>query len=230
MHFYCVYTPLTALNGSAFSGGITVLMLLCFAAALASVMLNLLLLNRIREFKTEQSDENFAAAKKMQTLAGACGAAGFLILVIIINLMRGYYLEFNGYTLFCVAVCFASVLFNAGCLQKYNGIKRIHNADVMKRAKGDPSVVFSEDMELSAEEKNIVSQIALNAGVNPQQGCKSDEELFAVIDDPIYAPLEERGERICPFCGKSNRKKYTVCAYCGQPLPAYDTDNSNQNT
>lgn len=213
---------------SELSGGTAVAVALCIVIVIGTVMFNILLLNRIKEFEADQSDENFASAKKMQKLAGFFSGLGVVWLTVMSILVRDGYVKFGGGVLFGSVMCIGGIIFNTACLQKYERIKRMHNADIMKRAKGDPSVIFSDDMELSDEEKSIVSQIALNAGVYPQESFKSDEEIFSVIDDPVYAPFEERGERPCPFCGKKNIKKYTVCAYCGQLLPDIGADEENR--
>lgn len=220
---YCIYcAPLAVFID--LSGLVPLAMLICIVIVIGSVMLNLLVLNRIGEFNADQSDENFSAAKKMQGFAGGCSSLCLIWITVAVNMTRdGFFDDYN--TLMVgAALCMGAIAFNAICLGKYRRIKRMHNADVMKRAKGDPNIIFSDEIELNGEEKSLVSQIALSAGVYPGESYKSEEELFAVIDDPVYAPLEERGERVCPFCGKKNPKKYTICAYCGQILPEPDAN------
>ncbi len=208
-------------------------MVLCIVIVFCSVLFDLLLLSRIGEFKADSSDENFLAAKKMQTAAGFCSGLSFLWISTAVEFLRP-----NGILVFGIVLCISGIIFNFICLQKYNHIKSVHNADIMKRAKGDPSVILSEDIELSNEEKAIVSQIALSAGVRPDGDYryKSDEELFGDARDP-NASLEgnedskdngENANLICPFCGKTNKSEYKICAYCGQLLPVPDEAAADQ--
>ncbi len=213
------------------SGVDAIAMVLCIVIVFCSVLFDLLLLSRIGEFKADSSDENFLAAKKMQTAAGFCSGISFLWISTAVEFLR-----LNGTLVFGIVLCISGIIFNFICLQKYNHIKSVHNADIMKRAKGDPSVILSEDIELSDEEKAIVSQIALSAGIDPSDGYKSDEELFGDARDP-NASLEgnedskdngENANLICPFCGKTNKSEYKICAYCGQFLSVPDKAAADQ--
>lgn len=215
------------MNNILFEGLNLVLFPICLAAVIASLVFNTFLLLRLKEYWADTTDENFSAVKKMQKISGLCSSVLIIWLTVTFKIVDGI---IDSGLAFCCIICVVAVIFNAVCLAKYKKAKNNHNADVMKRAKGDPTIIFSDEIDLDEQERAVISQIALNAGVIPEgREYKSDEELFAVIDDPVYSPFEERGETICPVCGKGNKKNYTVCAYCGNFLPRPDINNSTNN-
>ena len=103
-------------------------------------------------------------------------------------------------------------------LKKFHDANRNHNIALAKANRGDPSIVMAENFGLSKEQKDAVSMIAGNAGVqNVLRSPMSDEELFGPIDDPVYDdPHTPR--IVCRACGKVNNPKHDICAYCGVVL------------
>lgn len=199
------------------SGDNTLSYILGLVLACGSIFLSFMLIGRVNTYNEVPFEEHFSEAKAMKSFTQwANSFTALWILLNLYNMVNGN--NFGNIRIVFLLMGIIGYVFSWYGLKKFSEANKKHSIDVAKKNKGDPSIVMSEDYGLSQAQKDAVSMIVGNAGVSGALSPpKSDEEVFGVIDDPVYDdPHTPR--LVCRSCGRVNNPKHNICAYCGKTL------------
>lgn len=211
------YTNVLLLLSDWVASNNTLSYIVAIILALASVFSGFMLITRINAYNNDPFEENFTEAKNMKKIAAWVNSFMSLwVFLCVINML--YNFQFSGVRIAFLIIGLSGYIFSWYSLKKFSDANRNHNIALAKANRGDPSIVMAENFGLSQSQKDAVSMIVGNAGVqNALRNPMSDEQLFGPIDDPVYDdPHTPR--IVCRACGKVNNPKYNICAYCGAVL------------